>query len=290
MASMATLYVPPPVLPKDTPVPLSAVVAQRIANNSLDLPLLPDIAAQVARVAADDGIDARGLLHWVRRDATLVANIMRVANTSLYAARVPLTTLQQAVSRLGFVQVRQLALAHACQVRIFKSARFENEVRESFHHSFATACYAELVARRRRAPAEEAFLLGLLHDVGEPVLLQEIHDIEVAQRASFDLPTALAIVEANHARVAAMMLQKWKLPPRMTDIVRGHHATPPDGATLAHILQLADTLSQLALGRLGDPELVRAHDSVRALSLYAEEVEQLIHHGAAVKELTEALP
>lgn len=287
---MTTLDLAAARLPPTARIPLSAVIAQRLVEGELELPMLPETAAQVAKFAGDPGTDARRLVESVRRDATLVANLMRVANTSLYAARVPLTTLQQAVSRLGFVQVRQLALALACQARLFKSARYDDEVRACFRHSFATAWYAELVARRRRAPAEEAFLLGLLHDVGKPVLLQEITDLEDRENGRFDACTVTSVVEAHHAQVGAMVLRKWALPVSLIEAAERHHEVPDRRAVLAHVLRFSEALADHALGSGQDPQLVHAHDSLETLSLYAEEVEELIEAGKTLKDFVEALP
>ena len=138
--------------------------------------MLPEVTHRVwAAIDRPDG-DARTLAGLIRTDAAFAGHLLRIANSPAYASRAPITSLQQAVSRLGFRTLGEIAVIIACKTRAFQVKGHEAEVRDLFRHSLATALLAREVARMRRLDVENAFVAGLLHDVGRPTLIQALVD------------------------------------------------------------------------------------------------------------------
>lgn len=271
------------------PLPLGALIAQRIADGSLPLPMLPEVAAQVALTASSADADAKKLAELVRRDPPLFANILKVVNSPMYAGRIPVTTLQQAILRLGLVQVREIAWALSFKTRLFTVLRFEHEVRACFRRSFAAACFAQEAARVLRANTEEAFMLGLVHDVGIPVLFQEIADIEADCGGTLHPATILQTVEANHARVGGMLFAHWSLPDRLAAVVREHHGPLALQTALGGILALACELADHALAdEPGEPAESIRRIALR-LGLYAADVDRLLGLAPSIRTRAETL-
>src|SRR5947209_8573150 len=96
-APLATPESPPALAP-----PVAELYARLLEDGRLSLPVLPEAAAQIMTAANDEGADARRLTDVVRRDPALASNLLRIANSSLYAPRVPIVSLQQAIARMGF--------------------------------------------------------------------------------------------------------------------------------------------------------------------------------------------
>ena len=266
-------------------------LTERLAARALELPLLPDVVAQVIALSTSGESDARELAEVIRRDGPMSAHILRLANSPLFRPRTPIVSLQQALSRLGMTQIRQIAFAVSCKQRVFRARGFEPEVRASFRHSFATGLAAQELARARRWNVEEAFLAGLLHDVGRPVLLQAIVDMHGANR-SLNRSAVLAVVAELHAQVGGMLAQKWSLPARVGEAIAFHHA--PHAAKvstqLSILISFADDLP--ACDEEHRPEAAAAllkHPLLPHLNLYPDEVAAIVARGKDFAETLQAV-
>ncbi len=263
-------------------------LTERISARALELPLLPDVVAQVIALSTSDESDARELAEVIRRDGPMSAHILRLANSPLFRPRTPSVSLQQALSRLGMTQIRQIAFAISCKQRVFRARGFEPEVRESFRHSFAAGLAAQELARARRWNVEEAFLAGLLHDVGRPVLLQAIVDMHGANKA-LNRQAVLAVVAELHAQVGGMLAQKWSLSPRVAEAIAQHH--DPHAAKLAPQLSILISFADDVPSGDVDPSSEAAaallkHPLLPHLNLYPDDVAALV---ARRKDFAETL-
>jgi putative nucleotidyltransferase with HDIG domain len=179
----------------------------------------------------------------VEGDVAMTANFLKLVNSAFFGSRQPINTPERAVTYLGMDTVGALVLAHG----VFHSGAM-NEA-GGFHyenlwtHSLQTAAAARAIARIEKCSAtrvEEAFLTGVLHDVGKIVL---------AMRGSA-APTAsveegCSDAQAHHAEVGAYLLGLWGFPTPIVEAVAFHH-TPSlaagDGLSLAGIIHVADRL------------------------------------------------
>jgi len=211
---------------------------------------------------------AEELADVLHRDQAMTAHILRVVNSPLYRTRNPIDSLPQALNRLGFGMVREIAMVIACKQRVFRAREFGPEVYRAFRHSLATALFAQEVARTIHVDTEEAFLAGLLHDVGRPVLLQAVADLHAESRL-VDTPAVMAVVAELHAQVGELLARKWNLPSRVCDAIAFHHEpfSSPSSA-LSLLVNLADDLSAFAV----DPKDAHAttHWTLTHLSISEE--------------------
>jgi putative nucleotidyltransferase with HDIG domain len=223
-------------------------ILARMRADALDLPLLPQVAMKVLSMASSEDADSRQLAEVLRRDQAMTVHVLRVVNSPLYRSRTPIDSLEQATRRLGFVKVRQIALAVACKQRVFKVRGFEPEVYKAFRHSLATALFAQEIARARGSSEDDAFLAGLLHDFGRPVLLQAVVDLHPESRV-LDAPAILAVVAELHTLVGGVLARKWCLPPQICEAIVHHHDPLECGSesSLPMLVNLADDLAVGAL-------------------------------------------
>lgn len=168
----------------------------------------------------------------VETDATLSARVLRCANSSAYAVRTEITNLTQALAYLGLKQIRNLAIT-ASVSELFK----EEEVIGSYsriglwRHLVSVAICARLIAMRCKfGNFEDAFLAGLLHDIGIILEDQQVHDefVEVMQ----SLPGAKSLIEIedrhlgfNHTTLGEELAQRWGFPEHTKVAIRHHHAS-----------------------------------------------------------------
>lgn len=273
------------------PQQLREVIEARLASDGLNLPFLPGAASRVMSACNDERCDGRSLSDLISRDQSLASHVLKVANSAAYAPKEPIVSLQHAVSRLGMSTVCEIALAVALKGRIFRVPGQQVKIRQMWMHSAASAVYAREVARLLRTNVEGAFLCGLLHDAGRPLVMEFVLDI--AKQLS-DRPVPEAVLDAAmdefHERVGAMMVQRWKLPEWMAAAIGHHHHYQLAGEHKreAMIACLADVVTHWALAQDEQgAEFPEDHPVLAELGFYAEDVEKLLGLRGQVLELTE---
>src|SRR5882672_4029530 len=160
---------------------LDRVVHAAMADDSLELPPPPQVVSAVMRLtrgeaAGNDAPDTgtTELAQLIQRDVALAGQVMRVANSALYARRSPVVTLPQAIAWLGMREIRTIAYAVAVQGQVFASTYFRREMTELWRESVITALFAQEIARLKRRNVESAYLCGLLHRAGMAVILSRV--------------------------------------------------------------------------------------------------------------------
>jgi len=270
---------------------LRSRLLERLRAGALELPLLPQVATQVLAMASNEDSDARQLADLLRKDPAMTAHVLRVVNSPFYRARASIDSLEQATRRLGHMKVRQIALVIACKQRVFRARGFEPEVYKSFRHSLAAAFFAERIARVRQVDQEPAFVAGLLHDVGRPVLLQAVVDLDADARVT-DAPAVLAVVAELHTLVGGMLAQKWRLPAQLAAAIAYHHdpLACPSSSPLPMIVNLADDLAVGALETTDLPDAGRkTHWTLPYLGIGAAAVELLVAQRSVLLESLQAV-
>jgi len=218
------------VEPAELPAPVRERLVSLIEENKLDLPVLPEVASQVIQLSFDEACEIRHLTDLIQRDQAMAAHVLRLANSVMFGATVPIVSLQHALSRLGLAKVREIALMISCETKVFKVEGFDLRVRGLFRHAIGTAAYAQEIARSLRQNVEEAFLCGLLSDFGRPVLLQALVDLKKEMKVDISRETIDAVSGEFHTRVGAELAKAWRLPPLLSESILYHHEPEKAGA------------------------------------------------------------
>ena len=281
---------------------LDGVLVAAMADESLELPPPPRIAVEVTRLASVDERDdddasagAAELARLIQRDVALASQVMRVANSALYARRTPVVTLPQAIAWLGMREVRAIAYAVAVQGQVFASTYFRREMTELWRESIITALFAQEVARLKRRNVESAYLCGLLHRVGMAVILARVGSAALTNRLSPDPRVVLRLATAHEARVGAELAQSWSLPPAVIATV-AHWSDPLDAQEfrtpvmeVALARQISDELrTPGAGGELPDSMLGPVSKWMDELSIYPDELFSIMAQRAAIYATAES--
>lgn len=260
--------------------PELAAFLTRIADeDSFELPVLPEVAAQLLQLTNDIDCDPLEIVGLIRRDQSLTTHLLRIANSARYSTGITVTSIQQAVARLGLIRVREIVILVACRSRIFDVAEFDDEVRVSFRRSLTAAVFSQEIARLRRLNVEEAFLAGLLHDVGRPILLQYLADCRRSHGLTVSDDAVRQTAAEHRIPIGSRLITAWKLPERVAEAVRCQH-NPLESVNcqaLSAILKLAADLAELALH---DERVISpadcAEDLLRLLAIYPDQIAQVI--------------
>ncbi|MES1178350.1 MAG: HDOD domain-containing protein [Myxococcales bacterium] len=278
----------------DTGVPsaIRAELEAKLNAGSLELPLLPGVAMEITSAAGKEDVDVRTIADLLKRDAALSAHVLRIVNSPVYSPRAQIVSLQQAVARVGAVKIREIALVIACKTGVFKAKGYEKEIDDVFRHCIGTALFAQEIARNTRNNVEDAFLCGLLHDVGRPVLLQALVTALRDAKVNADREAVLGLVSELHEAAGSALAKAWTLPDTVVTALAKHHAAKPELESVpVRIVALADRFAHLAFdsGAGLTAEAVVGHPSLAALEIYPDVLDKIVKRASVVKETLGAL-
>jgi len=255
------------------------ILIERLDSGELELPVIPEAAAEVLEACRDDENGARQVAEIMQRDPSLAGHALRLSNSAAYGGTTPIVSLSQAISRLGLSTVSEITLAVALKGRVFSVPRFDAQIRVLWVHSAGAGIWAREIARMRRRNVEGAFLCGLLHDVGRPVILQALVDIERELGRTFSDEAFEAAADDLHPAVGATLVRRWSLPDWMADAIAFHHdpAAATEHRDQVLTTALADQLAHWSLeGDDEDFEVIRTLPILEPLNLYPEDLERLL--------------
>jgi putative nucleotidyltransferase with HDIG domain len=258
------------------------------------IPAAPRNFNDVFSIAGENDVDARRLIALVSSDPIFTIRVLRLANVAAFAAAGDVTSIEIAVVRLGTRAVRNALLASCVSSWAQTLDVYGRRGGIEVQHAAGTACLGRRLGERLRIDAEEAFVYGLLHDVGKLCLLKMRSDFRrLGGRAPSDEDFDVTC-RAHHAAVGAAALQVWGLPEPVRAAARWHHE--PDAAE-DHQLAVATTYVANRLShRYGfgcppddDHEALLEDPVCRGVGLDEQWLEQLDHQaldiGVAAQQL-----
>lgn len=263
----------------------------RLESGEFDLPLLPASVAKVLDLCYSPDSSAASLSEAIHRDQGLAGHLLRVANSPAYCGGSRIVSLQQAISRLGQRTIGEIAVAVSVRGTVFRSSRFQTEVRALWGHAAAAGAFAREIARALRTSVDTSLLCGLLQDVGKPVVIYWIEQLE-AERAPAPKQTVLDLAEQYHTTVGARLVEAWAMPPAVIEATRFHHryAEAPTFGDEARIAHLADRLAEHLLSpETYDTRSLHGELAFAELNLYPEDVDAIVAKGDEVRKFAEAI-
>jgi signal transduction histidine kinase/HD-like signal output (HDOD) protein len=244
---------------------LQAKRVELILQQLEELPTLPAIALKVLEATSSEETSAADVVQLITSDQSLTARVLQLVHRSDMGVRGNVNTVERAVVLLGFAAVRSAVLA----ISIFETFRavapaqdghFSRE--EFWKHSVAVACCAELLAgeltqtwgRDSGIDAAEAFVCGLLHDMGKVALdamlpksfAKVVEAADLLRGNIADLERT--IIGLDHMVVGKRLAEKWQLPTMLRDCIWLHGQLPQalpatvKNPRMVNIITLADLL------------------------------------------------
>lgn len=227
----------------------------------LRLPSLSPTTHRVLRLVDASEVDLEELAEAVNGDPVLATRIMGVANSSYFRGATEVPTVRDALMRMGLREARQLVVVVALRSTLIRSPGLGRMAQQLWRHSLLCASATQEVTEELPPWESTGFLAGLLHDLGQLVVVAFAAELPAWQDdgAEPEEEAMEAILEATHAALGAMVLASWGFPADFCEAVIAHHA--PDEAvegnarTLAEAIALGDTVAHRIRDGWPDPDV-----------------------------------
>jgi HD-like signal output (HDOD) protein len=265
--------------------PQTTEAFDRLVDRAGKLYSLPAVTLEVLDLTSNPQVDLRQLKVCIERDPALTARILRVVNSSLFGLSSNVSDLNQAIALLGCRPLKLLVLGFRLPQGLFQGVAAAT-LKEYWHHALAKAVAARLIAERLEGiPTDEAFIAGLLQDIGILVMLQGVGDTYarffdkvIAEKADL-VAMHREVLGFDHTQLSSRMFERWGLPRLIVDAVlmpTGDQSVPSnqptssddESAALASVVQLADLFATMLVNDRPDlwPRLEQLATSTGGLS------------------------
>lgn len=196
----------------DLAEPFRNAIRDKIEDNELDLPVLPNAIGQVMSLTNDLNAEISDLSALIHRDPALASIVLKISNSAAYAVSHKIVSLNQAIARLGMKLLGEVAIAVSLNKGIFSVKSFKSEIKLLWRHALISGVYAKEIARLQRANVETMFLCGMLHTIGKPVVIKLISDTQKELDTELPFPLVRQLVEEFHCELSSMIAESWNLP------------------------------------------------------------------------------
>jgi putative nucleotidyltransferase with HDIG domain len=212
------------------------------------LPSLPIVVTKVLNMLSDPDFSVRQLSRVISDDTALASRTLAISRSARYAQRHQPTTVHEAILVLGYQTLRNIVMATAAQSFLTRKNKIAEKL---WSHSLAAALAARILSQRvGLKDSELAFLAGLLHDVGEMILLHgdpkgfEQLVSELQQTKEPIVEKEKELYSFDHSSIGVALLDFWNIDSRIGEAVLCHHdqEDSPDPKSLITILSMVDYL------------------------------------------------
>ena len=221
------------------------------------LPQFPENIAQIEKLLNDPDSKMSAIAAHISNDVALTTDLLKLVNSAAFSLAKKCTSITEAVKLVGIRGIKNL-LYSIGSIRILGNST--GEQKNLWEHSYRVAFYSYNLARnslRNRIVTEDAYVCGLLHDLGKivfstmyPDLLDKISKLKTERNIPDRVFDAL-LAGINHPDIGAALAEKWNFPPSLIAAIRYHHSfdgAPTEYRELAATVCLADLMTHYGDG------------------------------------------
>ena len=222
---------------------------KNIISEVPEIPTMPSVVVEALNVIKDPKSSMNQLSDVISKDISLTTQILKIVNSAYYGFPKQITTISKAMALLGMIKVKSLIMSVALKPMLMSYGG-----KSLWEHSIRCAVGCEIIAQSLNTiDPDEAFTIGLLHDVGKTVL-------EICNKAAFSEVSKLVNLGAeilkvekimfgfDHTEAGAELVLKWNLPNVISNCIKYHHAPHhSDNPSLVGIVYVADRVAQQQL-------------------------------------------
>ncbi len=192
-------------------------------NSSRDaVSMVPSVAREVLEFSTDPDVPARRITTVVSKDPVLATRVLQLANSAFSGSAVRITSINDAVVRMGTHSVRNVVTAVCVASILSDKGAHGSRGRVLIDHGIGTAYIAWLLAEAAGESRDEAFVCGLLHDIGKLLIQQLAYRPHLGVKKPNPADVQLVIAE-RHAEFGGHLLKWWQLPEPLYNAVAFHH-------------------------------------------------------------------
>ena len=197
--------------PKSEYASILAEIKRQIMRGEVEIPPLPDTMFKVHRYLNDENSSVSEIITILETNQVLTGTLLKVANSAFYSLANPAKNVQQALVYLGFKTVEAIVVAQTLNSLFIKN---REAVRQVLRESFGCALLAKKIAGLIEINPDDAFICGLLHSIGQTLLLNLAGD--------YDLPRDMAeqLARDEHQEVGVLLAEEWNLPEVVVETIK----------------------------------------------------------------------
>ncbi len=239
------------------------VVKSKLASGAMSVPVFHAVALRLQQVLARPEFSIDDVHQLINADPGLASQVLRASNSAFYSGLSKVSTVREAIIRLGAREVANLAML-TTQQDLYRSedATYNALMQTLWKHSFCCAVGSKWLAQKGgfAAQAQEAFLSGLLHDIGKLFILKVMEEISRDPQLKGSAGPAVLneVLTSLHVEQGHQLMVQWHMPPIYCDVVAGHECEQWDHTnSLLAIVRLANlACRKLGIGTRTDPSLL----------------------------------
>ena len=231
---------------------------ESIINNINQLPSIPEVASHVLNMVNNPDIDFKQVAAEISKDQALTTNLLKLCNSAYFSKGKEISSLDRAIVTLGIKEVKDAVLVIATRTVLDKVVMgYDLTKGMLWQHGVAVAMMAKKIAMLtgEKARADIAFTGGLIHDVGKTVLALFVQNVfkdimNAVENQSLSFHSAeKATMGSEHQAIGEKVVEKWKCPEILKDIVRFHHQPFESSETnrkMVSIVHIANSVCLMA--------------------------------------------
>jgi putative nucleotidyltransferase with HDIG domain len=226
-------------------------INERLETDDFQLPVLPHVIMRLLSVIEDENSTFQQIARVIMSDQVLISRILKVANSAAYSSGGQIDSIHMAIARMGMRAILNITSAIKMNEMDFANVP-RKRLQAILDDALKTAFLASGLARQCRVDPEEAFLGGLLHDLGKTVIISLAHDTKI------DSALLDEFINERHAEIGALIARKWNYPESIQKLILYHHDCMYSGELnpVVAMVQLADGIIQAGPEGGGDAELL----------------------------------
>jgi HD-like signal output (HDOD) protein len=258
-------------------VDLEPLVIDLITRDAVRVPPYPAAAMRLQKLVSGGEYGVSDLARVAGEDPALAATLLRCANSAHYRGVNQVSSIQEAIARIGASEVCRIALAISVGTHVTNTGALAELRGRTWRQSLMSALICQQLGERRKLKADEAFICGLLHDFGRLVAIACFEQLMAAQQDDRVLPEQdwEASVDRFHVELGLVTAVRWNLSPLIAAVISSHHR-PELGGIYRAMVDVV-TVSDSVIALLENKPRVTSADLVAVPAVTPDEMTLIIN-------------
>jgi HD-like signal output (HDOD) protein len=207
-------------------------IKNRLHADDLEIPLMPHVVSEIMSLVNRPDVSIRQIEKIIKQDQQIAARVIRMANSPYYRGLHKITSIERAILIIGTRALSDLIFSIFMLSKIFRNRLFDKRMNELWRHSAGCAFICQKLAQKCNSNIDNAFALGLMHDIGKPLIIDTVAKMIRRDPRHYNLEaiqgdTLEQILTEFHGPVGEILARKWSFPQKIIDVILYHH-TPID--------------------------------------------------------------
>ena len=205
-------------------------IAETVQNEIKEIPQFPEHILKLQKILSNPNANFEDLSHIVNKDPSLIADLLKIANSSMYMLPNKIKTIEEAVRQVGFKGIKNLVLTYSAQKLLMDKYNLKS-IKDTMDHSAEVAFYAYEIAKKFKYKEiiDEIYTAAILHDFGKIIINSlKPNIIDKISKICNEKGISSNVVENltdgfNHSIIGAKLAEKWNFSKALVEAIKHHH-------------------------------------------------------------------